>query len=76
MPGAVRPRLARRCAIAALALCAPRAYAGELGPVSDAPELLAAQYTLIEQRQSALTSPYQGPLSLHPDGDRQATHTI
>ena len=76
MPGAVRPRLARRCAIAALGLCAPRAYAGELGPVSDAPELLAAQYTLIEQRQSALTSPYQGPLSLHPDGDRQATHTI
>jgi high affinity Mn2+ porin len=76
MPGAVRPRLAPRCAIAALALCAPRAYAGELGPVSDAPQLLAAQYTLIEQRQSALASPYQGPFSLHPDGDRQATHTI
>jgi len=76
MPGAVRPRLVRRCAIAALALWAPHAYADELGPASEAPELLAAQYTYIEQRQSALQSPYQGTLSLHPDGDRQATHTI
>jgi uncharacterized protein YfiM (DUF2279 family) len=76
MPGAAGPRRARRCLIAALALCAPRAYAGDPGPVSEAPQLLAAQYTLIEQRQSALASPYQGPFSLHPDGDRQATHTI
>jgi hypothetical protein len=38
--------------------------------------LLAAQYTFIEQRQSTLESPYQGLLSLHPEGDRQATHTI
>jgi len=40
------------------------------------PMLLAAQYTFIEQWQSTLESPYQGPLSLHPDGDRQGTHTI
>ena len=43
---------------------------------SRVPQLLGAQYTLIEQRQSALSSPYAGPLSLHPDGDRQATHTL
>jgi high affinity Mn2+ porin len=40
------------------------------------PMLLGAQYTFIEQWQSDLTSPYAGPLSLHPDGDRQGTHTI
>ena len=38
--------------------------------------LLGAQYTFVIQNQSALTSPYQGPLSLHPDGDTQPTHTI
>jgi high affinity Mn2+ porin len=38
--------------------------------------LLAAQYTFIEQKQTALESPYQGQFSLLPDGDRQATHTI
>ena len=38
--------------------------------------LLGAQYTFVIQNQSALTSPYQGPLSLHPDGDTQATHTL
>jgi high affinity Mn2+ porin len=40
------------------------------------PMLLGAQYSFIEQWQSDLTSPYAGPLSLHPDGDRQGTHTI
>jgi high affinity Mn2+ porin len=38
--------------------------------------LLGAQYTFIEQWQSALDSPYEGTLSLHPDGDRQGTHTF
>ena len=38
--------------------------------------LLGAQYTFIDQWQSALVSPYEGPFSLHPQGDRQATHTI
>jgi len=38
--------------------------------------LLAAQYTFIDQWQSPLESPYQGIRSLHPDGDRQATHTF
>ena len=43
---------------------------------SDRPQLLGAQYTFIEQWQSALRSPYQGRLSLLPDGDRQGTHTM
>jgi len=34
------------------------------------------QYTYVEQWQTALTSPYQGKLSLHPEGDQQPTHTI
>ena len=49
---------------------------GAPGPASDAPLLLAAQYTFIDQWQSSLDSPYQGLRSLNPDGDRQATHTI
>lgn len=40
------------------------------------PMLLGAQYTFIDQQQSALTSPYRGPLSLDPEGDRQPTHTL
>ena len=46
------------------------------GPDSRWPLLLAAQYTFIEQWQSALTSPYQGEHSLRPEGDQQPTHTI
>ena len=45
-------------------------------PASDWPLVLGAQYTFVEQRQTALLSPYHGPLSLHPDGDRQGTHTM
>ncbi|GAC1660845.1 MAG: hypothetical protein PVS2B3_14200 [Steroidobacteraceae bacterium] len=45
-------------------------------PASNRPLLLGAQYTFIEQEQTALRSAYQGPLSLHPDGDRQGTHTM
>jgi high affinity Mn2+ porin len=40
------------------------------------PALLGAQYTFVLQHQSALHSPYEGPLSLDPDGDTQPTHTI
>jgi hypothetical protein len=46
------------------------------GPDSHWPKLLAAQYTFVEQKQTPLESPYQGTLSLHPEGDRQPTHTI
>ena len=38
--------------------------------------LLGVQYTFVDQKQSSLTSPYEGKLSLHPDGDRQGSHTI
>jgi high affinity Mn2+ porin len=66
-----------------LAACGARsvAAAGASAPATPAPDsdwplLLGAQYTFIEQRQTPLLSPYQGPLSLHPDGDRQGTHTM
>ena len=55
---------------------AERVSSGDPAPRSPWPMLLGAQYTFIEQKQSALTSPYAGPLSLYADGDRQATHTI
>jgi high affinity Mn2+ porin len=45
-------------------------------PASTLPMLLGAQYTFIDQQQSSLESPYQGKLSLDPDGDRQPTNTI
>jgi hypothetical protein len=68
---------AERClALALLALSAGAAAGTEPAPASDRPMLLAAQYTFIEQRQSRLESPYAGLLSLHPEGDRQGTHTI
>lgn len=60
----------------ALALEALPACADEPAAGSAYPTLLGAQYTFIEQKQTALDSPYTGPLSLHPDGDRQATHTF
>jgi hypothetical protein len=47
-----------------------------LGPDSRWPQLLGVQYTFIEQWQSALTSPYEGPHSLFPAGDQQPTHTL
>jgi hypothetical protein len=40
------------------------------------PHLLGAQYTFIDQHQSALRSPYSGPLSLRPNGDTRASHTF
>jgi len=58
---------------ALLLRCAP---ATADGPESHWPMLLGAQYTFVEQKQTALRSPYQGRLSLRPDGDRQTTHTV
>lgn len=40
------------------------------------PMLLGAQYTFVDQNQSSLRSPYQGPLSLDPRGDTQSTNTL
>ena len=45
-------------------------------PASHQPMLVGAQYTYVLQRQSELQSPYSGRLSLHPEGDRQPTHTL
>ncbi len=47
-----------------------------IGPDSFYPAVLGAQYTFILQRQSALHSPYAGPLSLKAGGDTQPTNTI
>ncbi|HTW74817.1 MAG TPA: carbohydrate porin [Steroidobacteraceae bacterium] len=47
-----------------------------VGPDSFYPGVLAAQYTFILQHQSALYSPYAGPLSLKPGGDTQPTNTL
>ncbi|HYL01818.1 MAG TPA: carbohydrate porin [Steroidobacteraceae bacterium] len=68
-------RLARLGALL-LALAAAAARAAPDDPASSLPMLLGAQYTFIEQKQTALDSPYAGALSLHADGDRQATQTI
>jgi hypothetical protein len=63
--------------LAAVAGAVPAAArASEPAPDSRWPQLLAAQYTYVEQWQTALTSPYQGTHSLHPEGDHQPTHTI
>ena len=50
--------------------------ASQPAPGSRWPMVLGAQYTFVEQWQSDLTSPYVGRFSLHPEGDRQGTHTI
>jgi len=46
------------------------------GPQSRSPMFLGLQYTFIDQKQTALLSPYQSHLSLLPEGDRQSTNTI
>src|SRR5262250_18450 len=63
-------------AVAASAGDAPEAQSTLPAPDSRWPQLLAVQYTFIEQWQTALKSPYQGELSLKPAGDQQPTHTI
>jgi high affinity Mn2+ porin len=55
---------------------AAEALSGAPAPQSYWPRLIGEQYTFVLQHQSALHSPYAGPLSLKPDGDTQPTHTI
>jgi high affinity Mn2+ porin len=43
---------------------------------SNWPTLVGAQYTFVRQHQSKLDSPYEGRLSLDPNGDTEQTHTI
>ena len=40
------------------------------------PQLLDAQYTLVDQHQDALRSPYSSPLSVRADGDTERSHTF
>jgi high affinity Mn2+ porin len=40
------------------------------------PQWLGAQYTFVDQHQYSLHSPYQGDLSLHPQGDTERSHTF
>ncbi len=40
------------------------------------PQWLGAQYTFVDQHQYSLHSPYQGELSLHPQGDTERSHTF
>jgi high affinity Mn2+ porin len=40
------------------------------------PQLLGAQYTGIDQHQYSLRSPYEGKLSLRPQGDTERSHTF
>ncbi len=55
---------------------AEQALSGDPTPDSHWPLLVGAQYTFVDQKQTALTSPYQGKLSLIPDGDRQVSNTL
>jgi high affinity Mn2+ porin len=48
----------------------------EVCPDTGWPTLVGAQYTFVRQHQSRLDSPYEGRLSLDPDGDTEQTHTI
>jgi high affinity Mn2+ porin len=40
------------------------------------PQWLGAQYTFVDQNQSRVHSPYQGPLSLNPNGSTARSHTF
>lgn len=47
-----------------------------LGPDSNSPVILGAQYTYVLQHQTSLRSPYSGPLSLKAGGETQPTNTV
>lgn len=61
---------------AGVAEAAATSAAAEPAADSRWPTLLGAQYTYVLQHQTGLQSPYQGKLSLDPQGDTEATHTI
>jgi high affinity Mn2+ porin len=68
--------IAARMVYAADSDAAPTPAAAAPAPSSTWPMLLGAQYTLVDQNQSRLYSPYSGPLSLNPNGDTEATNTV
>jgi len=66
----------RTCAALLLvAACAP-ARGAEDEPTYFLPQLLGAQYTLVDQHQDPLRSPYEEPLSLDAEGSTARSHTF
>jgi hypothetical protein len=70
----MNPTLAIRIIFSLLTLLPAWVHAEDDG--SFVPQLLGAQYTLVDQHQGALRSPYRGPLSLDPRGDTEQSHTF
>jgi high affinity Mn2+ porin len=56
--------------------CDAQIDTAEACPDTQWPTLVGAQYTFVRQHQSRLDSPYEGRLSLDPNGDTEQTHTI
>lgn len=77
MNDTLRRRWLALACILALAVAPPsRAADDSAGDVDSRwPMLVGAQFTVIDQAQTRLVSPYRGPLSLDPDGDQQPTET-
>ena len=67
-------RFTRAAMMVACGLATLAAYADDSADF--VPQLLGTQYTLIDQHQDALRSPYSGPLSLHANGDTERSHTF
>jgi hypothetical protein len=76
LPGLVAGLMAHGALAADAAVAVPADAPASPGADSAWPKLLSAQYTYVRQHQTALDSPYSGPLSLHADGDTQPTQTI
>src|SRR5438477_7035924 len=80
---AVHCRYAATVCAGLLAAAAPHAWACDPAvdttdacPDTRWPTIVGAQYTFVRQHQSRLDSPYEGRLSLDPNGDTEQTHTI
>ena len=76
LPGLIAGVMAHGALAADAAVAVPADAPASPGADSAWPTLLSAQYTYVRQHQTALDSPYSGPLSLHADGDTQPTQTI
>src|SRR5579863_8565487 len=67
-------RFIRAATLAACGLLPAGAFADDNSAF--VPQFLGSQYTFVDQHQDALRSPYSGPLSLHPQGDTEQSHTF
>ncbi len=66
----------RTCSWMLLVLLISGTATADERPALFLPQLLGAQYTLVDQHQYALRSPYAGKLSLLPGGDTEQSHTF